>query len=95
MRTTEEIAQIVNLQTRAAKMQAAAWSMPPENFFPNMLGFMAQLDFALAAEVMTAFEITCQRHAEMMDDMIEHPRILTKAIKQAVTQRAQRKARSR
>jgi hypothetical protein len=83
-KTRSDINRTVRLQTKAAELQAdiRRHMIPKENFFPNMLGWIAQTQGIETAEtIYTLFEIGSQDHAELLDDMIQHPRALGKIIK--------------
>lgn len=82
----DRVSQVVDMQIRAAEMQKACKWMPPENFFPNMIGHMALIyGPARAAEVLTVFEMAVQDHEELLDDMCREPRRVSKAFQEGVS----------
>jgi hypothetical protein len=72
---------IVAAQVHAAELQAACKWMPPENFFPNMVGHIG-IVFGpeLAAQIVTIFEMARQEHEEMLDGMMRDPKGAAKAF---------------
>lgn len=87
MTTTEEI---VDLQVRAANLQAdlKRHLIPKENFFPRMIGWIAQTQgIEVARNIYTLFEMGTMDHAELMDDMMRHPRLVAKSIQTAARKR--------
>jgi hypothetical protein len=85
---TSRAAQIVEQQMRAAKIQASCKWMIPQNFFANMIGHMAlAYDLETATAIVDIFEKTSEHHEAMMQDMIDNPGVLRKAINEVVDRR--------